>query len=338
MGKKHPKGAPSRHHGVVEGEIKGAKQKRPEMSTSGRGKRTNPCGKCGEECKGGGSVPCGFCEVWWHTDCVEGMSPAFIECCDKMNRLNGGSAYLCFSCRKLASKLNNQTRNLETKVDLIMDQLRTSELERMVLAEKIEKLEGKSDTVRAKVTGMEDQIEAGMEKVINVVTETITVEKKELEERAENIVIYGLPESDKEKSDDRKKEEKEQVEEMATAMGVTVDKMEIKWRAGKKKENETNMRPLIVKVEDDEIRGRLLKNARLLVRTKKWEKVFVNPDMTFKQRQEFRKEETKLKAEAERKNEEQKNEGEEEEEGKWVVVGGRGRRKVAWKKEEDRRR
>ena len=51
--------------------------------------------------------------------------------------------------------------------------------------------------------------------------------------------------------------------------------------------------------------------------------------MTWKQREDAKKQEKQLREEADKKNEEEKDE---EKDGKWVVVGQRGRRRIAWAK------
>ena len=54
-------------------------------------------------------------------------------------------------------------------------------------------------------------------------------------------------------------------------------------------------------------------------------RIYIAPDLTWQQREEERKREVALKAEAAKKTEDQKNEGG----GKWFkVVGARGRRRI----------
>ena len=93
--------------------------------------KKNACGRCNEDCSTGNAIPCGFCETWFHTKCVGGMTAEFIDCCDKMNRLTGGSAFLCISCRKLATKLNGsfkemgeRLREMESHKKVIMEVFR----------------------------------------------------------------------------------------------------------------------------------------------------------------------------------------------------------------------
>ena len=119
---------------------------------------------------------------------------------------------------------------------------------------------------------------------------------------------------------------------LAEEIGVEIQgRMVVKFRAGRKKEPE-KPRPIVVKVEDDETRERLLTNARRLARKEEWKRVYVAPDMTWQQREESIKDEKKKKEEAEKKTEEAKNEGRK---GKFVVVGIRGRRRIVWREEQE---
>ena len=305
------------------------------MGERAKKKVPSPCGKCEDECKQGNGISCGFCEGWWHSKCIEWMTPEFLDTFDKMKKLYGGSAFLCATCRKLAAKINKSVRDVELRMTDLENRLKTSELERNALAAKIERIEGKADQVKDKVVVMEKDIESGMEKAMIDAKAGVTAEMKEREERSENLVVYGVPESEKENAEDRKKEDEEKVQRMARVVGVEEgEKIEVKFRAGKKSE-EGKPRPLIVKLEDAETRERMLRNSRELGRKEEWRKVFIGPDLTFKQREEAREEERKLREEAEKKSEEAKNEGRRG--GRYVVVGQRGRRRVVWWEERGRR-
>ena len=70
----------------------------------------------------------------------------------------------------------------------------------------------------------------------------MTTAMKAREERAENLVVYGVPESGKSEADDRKRDDKEQVEEMVEVIGVEVQgAVEVKFRTGKKVEGDTRL-------------------------------------------------------------------------------------------------
>ena len=294
-----------------------------------------PCGKCSEECKAGTGIPCAFCETWFHAKCIDGMTPEFVDCCDKLMRLYGGSSFLCVVCRKLVAKLNKSFKDVEKQMSDFEQRLEKSERENKALKEKIEKMEAQTDQVKTKMGNMEKEIETGMETAKKEVKEEMTMERKEMEEKANNLVLYGLKESEKEDAKDRKEEDYEKVRKMAEEIGVEVEgKMEVKFRAGKKVEN-GKARPLIVRFEKDETREQLLTHARRLARKDEWRNVFVSPDLTWKQREEARQEEKKLREEADRKTEQAKNEGRTD--GRYAVVGQRGRRRIVWWEDREQR-
>ena len=64
----------------------------------------------------------------------------------------------------------------------------------------------------------------------------------------------------------------------------------MKFRAGKKKDD-GKPRPMVVRIEEEEMRERILSNARKLAKTEKWRRVFVVLDMTWEQREDEKKKE-----------------------------------------------
>ena len=198
------------------------------------------------------------------------------------------------------------------------------QLENKVLAEKVEKLEGRTEKATEGIVRMETEIERGMEKA----KEEMNAEMKEREERSENVVLYGVPESETEDVGKMKEEDEKKVKEMAEAIGVEVKgSIERKFRAGKKDGTRGKGRPMVVRIEDEETRTKILENAKKLKRNDAWRTVFVSHELTFKQREEAKKEESRLKEEAEEKTEQAKNEGRN---GKYILVGQRGRRWLKW--------
>ena len=221
------------------------------------------------------------------------MTAEFLDCCEKMNRLFGGSAFLCVSCRKLATKLNGSIQVLEAQLMKVEAQLKTTEAEKNALSARVDNMEGKTEQVRERVVGMEKEIETGMEQAKKEVKEEITTEQARVERNASNIAVYGIKESEKTETEEQNREDERKIEELAQVIGVGLEcGIEIEHRAGRKDENASKPRPLIVKIKDDETRERLFKNARRLARNDEWKNVYVSPDLTFKQREEARKDET----------------------------------------------
>ena len=192
---------------------------------------------------------------------------------------------------------------------------------------RVAQMENKTEKVKEGLAGMEKEVASGLEKAKEEVKKNVKEEMKEIEGKSSNIVLYGLEESKEADKTKRDEEEKEKVKELAEVLKVEVKgDVVIKWRCGKRSEDATSKpRPMIVRVSDDETRENIFQNARMLANLREWKGVFVSPDLTYAQREEGKKEERKLKEEAEAKTEAAKEAGKEEE---WIVVGQRGRRRV----------
>ena len=254
------------------------------------------------------------------------MTPEFVKCCDAINKFYGGSSFLCGICRKITGALNHSMKEIEKKVMNMQAVLATAELERKVMAEKIINLESKNKLVNENVQKMEGEVAAGMEKAKEEVKDEMKDEMEKREKKKSNIVVYGLKESEEEDGKKRQEEDMKMMKEMATVIDVKIQG-EIKgsFRVGKKEGDRP--RPLVVTIEDEETREGFLANARRMAGKDTWKKVFVGNDLTWRQREEARKEERKLKEDAEKRTQEENTRGRV---GKYVVVGQRGRRWLKW--------
>ena len=258
------------------------------------------------------------------------MTDEFFDSCTQAYQMWGYSAFFCKCCRKATAKMNKNIKELKEEVDRLEKRLASMEKDRDQVTKRVDNVEEKADRVRVGLEGMEREVSNGMEKAKEEVKKEVKSEMKDMEERSENIVIYGLKEQAEAEAERRMEAERLVVREMAREVGVDLlpEEMEIKFRAGRKSEEEgAKPRPLIVKVKSEEKRERLRRNARLLSRSDDWKTVFVSEDLTWKQREEARKQAREMKEEAEKKTEESKNEGKT---GEWRVVGPRGRKRVVY--------
>ena len=79
------------------------------------------------------------------------------------------------------------------------------------------------------------EIGDGMEKAVKVVKEEVSVERKQMEEKASNIVLYGLMEAEGDDAKERKEKDGETVKKIALAIGVEIaGSIDAKYRAGKR--------------------------------------------------------------------------------------------------------
>jgi hypothetical protein len=303
----------------------------PKTPMAPKTKSKDPCGKCDDACGAQSAVHCHLCESWFHLKCVEGMTPEFLENCKLVYEIFNASAFLCKTCRKIIGKFNKQMKDLQEQVAVLGNRITVLELEKEATTQRLAKTEMITDRVKTGLEEVEKEVENGMAKAKEEVKEDVRNEMKEREERSANIVVYGLAESKEEDAEKRKEEEKIKLEELARQLEVEVKgEMIMKFRAGKKPEGEEKPRPLIVKFTDEETRERIMSNARKLSRKDGWKTVFISPDQTWQQREEGKKVEAKLKAEAAQKTEEAKKEGRT---GRFIVVGQRGRRRLTWTRE-----
>ena len=284
-----------------------------------------PCGKCDAEATGN-VICCNSCEFWYHYACIDGMNKEYFDNCKKGYELLGHSAFLCKVCRKVLTVVKKSMKEMKEEIKGVKDKVLVLELEKEALAQKLEKIEMSSAKVNERVVGVEKEVATGMEKAKEEVKKDVRTEMTQREERGSNVVVYGLDETQDDDAAQWKVKEQKKVDDVIAKMGVNVrGNVTVKFRAGKKRDDGEKPRPVIVRVEDDETRVSIFRNAPRLSRMDETKKVYFAPDLTWQQREEERKNESALKEEATRKTDEAKNDGR----GKWYrVVGARGRRRI----------
>ena len=92
-----------------------------------RSKKKAPCGHCKEECTTGTSLTCAFCETGFHAKCIDGMTTEFLDSCDKMSRVLGGSVFLCYICRKLTARINKSFKEFDAKIAGLEERIKNFE-------------------------------------------------------------------------------------------------------------------------------------------------------------------------------------------------------------------
>ncbi len=106
-------------------------------------KRMFQCGNCKAECSRIKSLVCGFCEMRFHAECVDGMTRHFFDSCKI-----GSSTFLCPTCKKISDTIDSTLKQTETKLALheakivaMESRFLVVELERNALAEKVKIIE-----------------------------------------------------------------------------------------------------------------------------------------------------------------------------------------------------
>jgi hypothetical protein len=128
-------------------------------------------------------------------------------------------------------------------------------------------LEIERDMLMARVDAIEAKVgvcEGGMKTVakdLEKAKEEVKDDLKQIEERSENVVVYGLEEMESEDRNERKEEDLKKMKELMKEIGVENNDLELKaYRAGKRREDK-RPRPMIVTIPDAETKEKTLANA-----------------------------------------------------------------------------
>jgi hypothetical protein len=125
------------------------------------------------------------------------------------------------------------------------------------------------------------------------------IELQEIDKQKNNLAIFGLKKSDDPGSDQTR------VDDLLRAIIGGNVKNRVLFRSGKKEPSK--MRPLIVKMDDCNVKQKILSNTKILKDDLAWKRVFVNPDYTSLQRKTFQEQEKLIKSEAGKRNLDLKN-------------------------------
>lgn len=210
---------------------------------------------------------------------------------------------------KKMTALESRVKVLESN---LLDNLRT-----------IDKLNGSIAELSKKL----DDSEKRSEKNKDEATAAVRAEIVELDERKNNVVVFGLAESEAADVAAKQAEDNVKVSDLFETIEAQDCKFTVKHRAGKPNADKNKPRPLIVNLESVAKKDVILSKARNLKGKLNYTKVFIAPDWTKRQREDDRLKEDKLKKEAEDKNKERTED--EENEFFWKVVGPKGKRRVA---------
>ena len=224
------------------------------------------------------SIECNRCLNWCHKRCSNLTNAEY----DVLCRGNKQMSWSCKKCMKKKSKKNEtESSRLEMKMDKVLDLF--SELSMRLINLEEEK--------KASATKIEEKIVSEVDKKVKEAFE----EENEKKRRRPNIVVVNIPES---KAEDVEQRQKDDIEATAAVldkvMGEKVNRGELKdpirmgfREIGKK----SKPRLLKITVANDDFRKKIFKNARKLndgVKDKK-KMVFINPDRTQKERDDYKK-------------------------------------------------
>ena len=148
--------------------------------------------------------------------------------------------------------------------------------------EKMEDLHAKITTNTKEITAMKEETKRLEAKVDSNHNEILTGMNAEIDMRIKkinNVVIFGIDESNKQQAQAKKDDDAAIVNELLSDISPTeVLPTKTMYRAGKPTEGKT--RPLIVVLKDKDTKGKLYKNAKNLRGKNKWANVSIRDDKT----------------------------------------------------------
>ena len=294
------------------------------MSTGYKSKRKKdyPCIRCDEHVKKNEkAIQCALCELWVHKTC-EKMSVDLFKVLDMQNEETGQCFWSCRSCQSYALKFDKRMRNIEKRMQALEDEkIPTIEKDLGTAKQDIEELK---ETTKKLATSNKELVSAGHANV----TASVLEEMKERESRRNNLIVHNLPEPGPDITDSKERITKdiEKVQELLNMIDVDIVAAECSRfakRLGKRDDENESPPPLLIGFKTtDNCMSILDKSPNLSEIAEPWSMINIVRDLTKTQR----KEESKMREEAETKNSQLTDE--EKENWQWTVVGRRGERKI----------
>ena len=260
-----------------------------------------------------GWIQCSACLEYLHSRC-SGLSRLALEVMDeeakkpktKKNKLR----YTCEVCDETVTDLLTNFQKFKKMNNTLSEMTNEFKQIRHDLDNKIENLNKrmtKCEEATQKSAGLSARVKKTEEKVENSGVADLE-EMREIEKRKNNLIFFGVPENDNEELEDIIEEEFSDIQK------ILENKAQFDWeditdmfRLGKKPETEAEKpRPLLIKFQDEDVRGKILKvsgDLKLMVNNEVVP-IYVSMDKTPKQREDYKKLRAELKR---RKEKETKN-------------------------------
>jgi len=187
------------------------------------------------------------------------------------------------------TEIKNDMRDKATKEE--MDKALTVQMEKITEKEK-DRPESFADIVKEQLEMQMEQYNESLEHVKTSLDETRakTLEERDKENRAKNIIIYRAPESKEQRFEERQKEDKTFcLSLIRNGLEMDCEAVEIKrtLRLGKRSEDATFGRPLLVEFNSRAIKNEIMENMNKLRNADDvFKQLSVANDMTQKERQQ----------------------------------------------------
>lgn len=256
-------------------------------------------------------IVCERCEKFVCMVCAEILSSEYIIV-QKSSHLH----WFCSGCENAALTAVKEDRLIEEKCSALFSEFR-EKLEETFLT-RLRDLESEISVLKERgvLEGTSKQ-PVNFKEIVQEEREASLRELSDRDRRKNNLVWFGIPESEKPEASDRMAEDNAFLKSVCIkALGIQVDiTASRRLRSNQSNDNKTK-RPLLVTVKDHTQVGHILKDARKLRDCEEFKQVYVKRDSTPLERVEMRR----LISERDQKREETKSKGGSE---NWVIRSGK---------------
>ena len=258
-------------------------------------KSADMCNHCNKKCTvNDEAIQCDLCSTWVHASC-ENLSH---EQYNSLSQLASSAnvVYYCNlnSCSSRVKSIMAEWMQTSSNVAKSLKESHTnllSELEN--LHKSLRELSGKLDTLHTSETELQDRIKNTTTALSAVnlpaTTQTspsataIVDEYLDRKRRKSNLIIYGLPEPTGSTPTERRSYDDANFSSIVNTE-FQIDTIEISKSFRLAKRVEGKNRPLLITLMDNNIRNRILRNAKDLQKSSTYSKVFISPDLSPKER------------------------------------------------------
>ena len=235
--------------------------------------KNNKCVVCRETVRTNQrALECDGCKLWAHLKCVN-VSEKLWKLINEREPMDGAK-WFCASCLPSLNQFD-QIKQTQQNLDDKLDNLHSLML----------RLEKRQTEFDKRVENIENLIEEKVEELFE--------ERVDKDRRKGNVIIQGLKESKDSDPNKRKEHDIGEVKKIAKFLEVSVD-ITACMRLGTKTAKKT--RPLKVVLSSVKNRADLIRNSKEMRNAEaKYSKVFINPDLTPREREVDKKLVTELK-------------------------------------------
>ena len=289
----------------------GEADKKPSTAAENENCHCVDCGKLVLSMQAG--LTCDACGFWHHADCEDISDEVYEFLCDHTD--DTSIAWYCKKCAAVNKKvitmmtsLHDQQQQMEFRVDQFMaefckrmeemnqemtDLRRTIDVELVktetkdsivAVEEKVIKLVETVEKQRADSHDLRDCVQ-------DAVREKLQEDKEELDDikrRSTNVIIYGLAEVADTDKDVRQQHDDDELQEILHHINCDDVSVQDIVRLGKFDNASAAVRPIKVMLASEQARDKVLAQAKNLHRNIKFKKVFIQQDLTVKQREKRR--------------------------------------------------